>query len=587
MSIALLVQANTELRRLAVAGSKLAAGDFRLKRLVEPLQAAGAKAPVFAKVAGSLHELLEAKPEDSAGKLLQASTLIGAVLYTQGQTAIAGDAAPVSGDETAVLPTKEISARRLRPVLEAMSTTGSGRHEVIESAFKEGLFADLRLMEPAIRHLNDPYPPVADLIADKILPSFGPRIVPHMREQVDPKGGSASARALRVVHALEGEDALPLLTEILDDGNAEMKIAAINCLAAYDSAVGLLKEQTAAKNKDVRRAALHALGDRGDGDILELLITALCGKDSDAAVVPIRANRSAELSERLVTTGAQLRDAVLGKKVTAEDLRRFNNCLRCLAGRKDAAVISFFIECFAQRDKLAAVPEKGYLSGGDLIDHLVAAMAESGDVGLRGELVSAIADLEGEALQNAVAMVMGGDAGEAFAVLAPYLEPLKDKKPKRNAATKRSKEILAAIEGCMHRQRRGSRGDARWLDLALAINHNGLILLCARPGHAACLKRLHGMLGQVPLHQADDVIAAMIACEAKDALECFCATVRKWVKQSGNHRWYMWHLLRLIPQFGAAALPTLDSLAAELPDDLTMQMLEYLQPLRVSTEPES
>ena len=45
MSLAILTQVYDETRRLAVAGSVAAAGDFRLKKLVAPLEQAGAKAP--------------------------------------------------------------------------------------------------------------------------------------------------------------------------------------------------------------------------------------------------------------------------------------------------------------------------------------------------------------------------------------------------------------------------------------------------------------------------------------------------------------------------------------------------------------
>ena len=51
MSIPVLIDCFTEVRRLAIAGSHLAVDDFRLKRLVDPLKATGKKAPVFAKVA--------------------------------------------------------------------------------------------------------------------------------------------------------------------------------------------------------------------------------------------------------------------------------------------------------------------------------------------------------------------------------------------------------------------------------------------------------------------------------------------------------------------------------------------------------
>src|SRR5207249_3836874 len=51
MSIPVLSQVYDEARRLAVAGSAVARGDFRLKKLLPPLDQAGTKAPVFAKVA--------------------------------------------------------------------------------------------------------------------------------------------------------------------------------------------------------------------------------------------------------------------------------------------------------------------------------------------------------------------------------------------------------------------------------------------------------------------------------------------------------------------------------------------------------
>ena len=51
MSIQLLVECSDEVRRLAVAGSSLAVGDYRLKRLIKPLEQAGQKAAIFARIA--------------------------------------------------------------------------------------------------------------------------------------------------------------------------------------------------------------------------------------------------------------------------------------------------------------------------------------------------------------------------------------------------------------------------------------------------------------------------------------------------------------------------------------------------------
>ena len=91
MSLALIEESAKEVRRLAIAGSPLAVGDFRLKKIISPMEQAGAKAPVFAQVAKSIGDLVNGKEADSAVNLLNLSTLLNAILYTQGQSSTDGD----------------------------------------------------------------------------------------------------------------------------------------------------------------------------------------------------------------------------------------------------------------------------------------------------------------------------------------------------------------------------------------------------------------------------------------------------------------------------------------------------------------
>src|SRR5437763_10094897 len=95
MSIPVLIQTYDEARRLAIAGSVVAAGDFRLKKLVPPLEQAGAKAPVFAKVADAVKKVVDGNGTDSAAALLELTTLVNAILYTQGETGAAGTIEPI------------------------------------------------------------------------------------------------------------------------------------------------------------------------------------------------------------------------------------------------------------------------------------------------------------------------------------------------------------------------------------------------------------------------------------------------------------------------------------------------------------
>ena len=59
MSIPVLIEVYDEMRRLAIAGSAVAPGDFRLKKLIPPLEKSGEKAPVFAKVAQAATAVVE------------------------------------------------------------------------------------------------------------------------------------------------------------------------------------------------------------------------------------------------------------------------------------------------------------------------------------------------------------------------------------------------------------------------------------------------------------------------------------------------------------------------------------------------
>src|SRR5215217_5356209 len=95
MSIALLNQVYDETRRLAIAGSVVATGDFRLNKLVEPLTKSGEKAPVFAKVVQAITKVVDSSEKMSAEALLELSTLVNAILYTQGETGIEGKLDPI------------------------------------------------------------------------------------------------------------------------------------------------------------------------------------------------------------------------------------------------------------------------------------------------------------------------------------------------------------------------------------------------------------------------------------------------------------------------------------------------------------
>src|SRR4051794_17529236 len=254
MSIAVLNQVYDEARRLAVAGSVVARGDFRLKKLLPPLDQAGAKAPVFAKVAECARAVIDGPEETSAESLLELTSLVSAVLYTQGETGLAGALAPI---ETVDLggTTAQTSARLLKPLLEALSSTGSGRLELVRDAHERGAFRDLRLVKPAVDALADPYPEIADFLAENVIPLYGKAVAPMLRAAYAPRGGRGAARRLTLMHALDPAGARDLVKQGLEDGSKEVRVAAVECLGGSPEDLSYLVEQVSAKAKEVRAAA--------------------------------------------------------------------------------------------------------------------------------------------------------------------------------------------------------------------------------------------------------------------------------------------------------------------------------------------
>ena len=91
MSISIVNSTQMEIRRLAVAGSDIAIGDGRVKRLAPDIRKMGETVPIFARLADSIEPLVNPESGSTASKLLEAATLTNALLYTQGAVGIEGE----------------------------------------------------------------------------------------------------------------------------------------------------------------------------------------------------------------------------------------------------------------------------------------------------------------------------------------------------------------------------------------------------------------------------------------------------------------------------------------------------------------
>ncbi|MEK3685618.1 HEAT repeat domain-containing protein [Paenibacillus sp. FSL R10-2736] len=301
MSTALLQELHQEIRRLYIAGSGLAAGDFRLKRLLPQFQQLGERAPVFKKLGEGVASLLEPDGAEEAApgvQLQELTLLLESVLYTQGTTAVDGTPGPLPALSFELKTNQPY--RKIGAVQQALSTTGSGRYEIVIDAFKDGVFQDLRLLPPAVSALNDPYSELADFAMTDILPSYGPDIAGFLFESLDPAGGRSEVRKLEVIGKVGGDRYLEEMFRIAGSGSEDIRVAAMKWLAGHDQYVDALLEWTTDKKKAIREAAFSALAAGGSQQGGERLVEAFTAKKDREMVAGVLDGRaSAEVSDKL------------------------------------------------------------------------------------------------------------------------------------------------------------------------------------------------------------------------------------------------------------------------------------------------
>ena len=599
MSIPVLNQVYDEVRRLAIAGSVVAGGDFRLKKLVPPLEQAGQKAPVFAKVAQSVTALVESNEKTSAAALLDLSTLINAILYTQGETGTSGELVPIETTDLGQQQT-QASARILKPLLEALSKTGSGRLEIIKDSFERGAFRDLRLVKPALAALDDSYGEIGDFIADKVLPLYGKAILPELRAKFDVKGRGGHLRRLGLMHRLDPDGTRPVVKKALDGGSKEMKVVAIECLGASPEDLPYLLEQTKAKAREVRQAALKALGRVDSGQAVGAIEESIREGDIDLAIQPVRETTSPRLVKFVLDEAEAQAAALLAKKekdkkVLGKQVDRLLSLLECLRERDDEPTSSFLQKLFARRDELSAI--KSDPGGTDIQQRLVQIMSV-GPKGAQSALVDAHASLAPDDLSYSFeAARRSRNAASVFEMFSPYLTAKVDEKKKgRDGASARRQAIVSSLtfgsqSWYYDRDPESEHAlairslDPRWLDLAVKQQNLEVVMALARPGHAGANDLLAKAFDEKSRSsktkdsiECSQLLRTMVRVEHPSAAKVVIDTIGGLAKMSSDSIGY-W-IPQLIPDLPKNAIPELEALLPKLPNKAADQLLDCLDQLK-------
>ena len=259
MDLTPLYELRERLKNSAIAGTALCTDDFRLKRAVENFASLAQAAPVFGKVNQLAQTALAPDCADRPGALLDALTLVDAVLCTQGSVSVAGqyESLPALSWGKAVT---SVPYSVIAPLLDALQNSGGGRYSLIIDAHKAHpeYFEDHRIKAALVKALGASYAELADQAA-AWLKEDSPAIVPLVKQGFDPKGRKEMVRRVEVIDALAKDAENNFYLTQLEDAEKDVKAALIYALRHNSANVDKLLSLVNSERGSLRDAAHWAL----------------------------------------------------------------------------------------------------------------------------------------------------------------------------------------------------------------------------------------------------------------------------------------------------------------------------------------
>jgi len=442
--------------------------------------------------------------------------------------------------------------------------------------------------------LEDSYPELADLVAEKILPAYGPGLAPLLKQKLDLKGKKGDGRRLCVLHQLDPAATLELCKTALDEGSVDVKVAAIACLGQHEDCLPLVLQQANSKNKTIRAAALEALAQHDTPEILNLFNDLIKGNVFDLLARPLRAIRNPQVVNSLLSEGKRVFGLLL--KGGQEQIPRYLEILDCLQQRKDGETEEFLLACFSQCDKISKLKsaKNSPLTGADLTDRLTSLLYVIGSPRALETVLAKRALLPPASfplvLYSALRTWSPATVYEEF---APLLEHKK-------GAGKQKSEILerAVLAACVQTVTDSSgfdetdassahvlkslQWDPRWLDAAIKADQGFIVCCLAREGHQPALNYLLKMLGTKNQPHTGLIVQALARCRYPKLTELFLELAAKKTKGARFVDLDVQFLFQSARHLPPAELPKLEAFAAILDEKFVDKFLEALEPLRAS-----
>lgn len=374
------------LRSAMLAGINLLSEDFRLRRALEALKPLEAASPVFAKAGQLTAQLLSPDCPCPQFALLEAITLLDAVICTlaavevEGKVEAAGLASAAGHLGSVMVPAP---CSLVKELIEALTTSGSGHYAYVENLYetKSWIFKDYRVKHAMVKALGASYTELAGLVQTML---FGEdeSIVPLLKKDFNPKGKIEMMRRLQLIGSIAGAKENDFYREMLPDATKDIRLELLRLLRLDQSNIELLLHLAQTEKGKNKEMALESLGRMDDDRVIDIyenmakkklsmvcrylltsttrsaskLIARLCMEQLSKALASIDELRRSDSEICANCSCDDEKNCPLNKSLKFE----FCRCVEALIGKSGDEVIACYRELLANKDTLQVVSSEVY-----------------------------------------------------------------------------------------------------------------------------------------------------------------------------------------------------------------------------------
>ena len=356
MNLSPLYELRERLAGSGIAGVNLIKEDFRLSRAIEALEPLAKAAPDFQKIYDTAKEAIKPECENPTGVLLDALALVDAVIYTQGITETKKEPEKILFGK--VKEYQNISYSVLTPLLEALTTTGSQRLEIVKEVYQNHpeYLNDYRVFYAFVGALSDNYTELAEQV-EEILCKEDETIIPILKKELSLKELATGAekkkgmqRYVHVIEAIAKEKENDYYLYLAEEATKGVKQAAIEALRHSKENVEYLLRLVKTERGANKKAAQYALSFLESPEIFSYWEKEI-KKSPDSVKEFLRFSSVREVSDIIAKGWIELLKQILEKKeITEEEFLNLYAYGEMLLG-KDTEAICEGYEFLAKEEK--------------------------------------------------------------------------------------------------------------------------------------------------------------------------------------------------------------------------------------------